>query len=187
MLSELLENNYKVILKAARNITQRRGQHQAPALINETYLKVFEKNDYPTDDKNFIGHYVKTMHYLYLGKRSSYNKAEHKEHIPLVYDPGNEDWKLIEIEAEGTNKETKDTMLAVSNLTTDKAIRYVGVMEIKESLPPHEKEIFDLHFEKGMSSRQIAKHMEVETGWKMSYARFNEMINKVKSKLNGSN
>lgn len=185
MLNELLENNYKEILKAAVNITRRRDRHQAKALINETFLKVFEKDNYPTNNTEFIGHYVKTMYFLYKGERSSYNKAETSKHITLEFDPGNEDWKHIELDAENINKETKDTMLAASNLTTDKAIRYVKILEIKDSLPPHEKEIFSLHYEQGLSSRQIALHMEKETGWKMSYVRFNEMINKVKAKLNG--
>jgi RNA polymerase sigma factor (sigma-70 family) len=185
MLNELVQNNYNEILTAAINITRRRNRHQAKALINETYLKLFEKNEYPKENQDFVKVYVKTMHYLYMGERSTYNKAETSKHITLEYDPGSEDWRDIEVNAEGVNEETKDTMLAASNLTTDKAVRYIKVLECKDQLAPHERELFTLHFELGMGSRKIAKQLSTSFGWKTGHTNINKMINKIKEKLNG--
>jgi RNA polymerase sigma factor (sigma-70 family) len=185
MISQLLNNNYKEILKAAKNITRRRNYQQAPALINETYLFLHDKET-PKINNEFVKYFTKTMHYLYIGERSTYNKAEKLSKVYLEYDPGNDDWKDIEVNIE-INKETLDTLLNLSHLKNTDAIKYANVMQLKETLPPHEREIFELHFDKGLSGRQIAKIMELETGWKMSYVRYNEMIKKVKLKLNGTN
>lgn len=183
MLSELVKHNYNEILLRAIRITRRRNRRQAEALINEAYLTLSGKDEVPDDNQRFIEHFAKTMKFLYIGGRSSYNKAEKPSPNYLEYDPGNDDWKDIELMTEGINDQTKDAILNLSHLTYDKALKYSDLMQFKNILPPHEKEIFDLHFEKGLSCRDIVKLMEIETGWKMGKTRINEMIQEVKRKI----
>jgi RNA polymerase sigma factor (sigma-70 family) len=184
MLAQLVERNYKNILPVAKRITGRDCYRQATALISETYLTVSEKNKEYKSDEHFVKSFSKTMYFLFKGKRSTYNKAEGLSKVHLEYDPGNEDWKEIEIILDG-NEQTKDLVMNLSHLKTEDAIEYVKLMQFKEQLPPHEKEIFCLHFENRMSGREIARLMETETGFKMSYVRYNEMIKGIKNKLNG--
>ena len=184
MFSELVKNNYNEILLAAKKITRRRDYRQARELINQTYIYL-HKIDLPKDNKGFISVFVDRMNIEYKGTKSSFNKVVSIKEASLTYDPGSEDWKQIEIDCEGLNEETKDKLTALSHLDKEDARGYVKLMEFKESLPPHERELFSLHFEQKMSSRQIAERMEKDTGWKMSYVRYNEMINNIKRKLHG--
>lgn len=183
MLAKLIEDNYKQILVCATNITRRKDRHQAKALINEAYITASSK-DLTGKEEHFVKWFTKMMHFIYIDKNTKYNKGERLSEIHLEYDPGNEDWKEIELVLD-TNDETIDTIINLSHLGKDKAIKYTELMQFKNSLPPHEKEIFSLHFEQGLSSRSIAKLMKFETGYEMNYVRYNEMINKVKAKIYG--
>ena len=184
MLSKLVEDNYKDILLAATRITRRTNVKQNKALINETYLALHGKK-IPTDNIGFLMYFNRTMKIIHIDQRSTYNKHEKVNSVEHIYEQINEEWKEIEIQTEQTNESTKELIKELSYLSEEKAVQYLEVMDFKKGLPPNEREIFDLHYEKGLSSREIAKLMEEETGWKMSYVRYNEMINKVKKKLHG--
>jgi hypothetical protein len=71
----------------------------------------------------------------------------------------------------------------LTHLTEPKVKKLIRVHEFKETLPPHLKTIFEFYYESGMSSRQIAELMEKETGYKMDFRRYNDMINEIKEKL----
>lgn len=181
MLNKLIEDNYDNILIHANRITRKRNRHQSKALINETYLMLSEKELTP-EQASSIKYFVKTMFYMYRGERSRYSKAERVNSIYLDYDPGNEDWTSIELILD-ENEDTKDEIVNLSHLGKEKAIKYVELMQLKETLPPHEKEIFSLHFEHEQSSRDIAKKVSSETGWDISHMTYNKLINQVKDKI----
>lgn len=183
MLNELFEYNYVRIRQAAKNIVRKSGQ-EADQLINETFLNIAEKKDYPKDKDIFFYYYLKFMRYMNIGERSQYSKCLDSKHLEIKIDPSDDSWESIEMGAEQINEETKDLLLNLTHLNKDKAVRYAKVMEVKETLAPHEAEIYDLHFDKGLSSRKIAELLETESGWKTSYVRINEFINQVKGKFN---
>lgn len=183
MLSKLLENNYKEILVIAKRITQRNPRKEAKELISEVYLFIHEKDMNFKNDKEFIFYFAKVMKFMYIGIRSNYNKNTKLSNCHLEYDPGNDDWKQIEIDAEGINQETKDMMSELSHLSIRDVTKYAELMDFKRTLPPHEKQLFEWYFEGGYSTRFISNILEKETGWGMSYVRFNEMINVLKSKI----
>ena len=184
MLNKLVIDNYKELKEAANNITRRRDRNQSNELINETYLTLFNKV-VPETNAIFVKWFTKSMKYIYIDKYSSFRKATDQKESSLTYDTGNSDWKDIELGAEQINEKTKGIITGLSHLTNDKALKYVELLEFKESLPPHERELFELHFEKGLSGRKISKLMEKETGFKMSYVRYNEMIKVIKNKIDG--
>ena len=184
MLSKLVENNYKNILECANLITRRRNPHHSKDLINETYL-LMDSLEYPKQDVDFVKFFVKSMHFLYIGERSSFNKKFKVKDQELKFDVRDTD--LLDIDVEQTNEETIEAIKHLSHLTKEDVILYTSLMIFKEQLPPHERELFELRFENGLSSREIADLMEKETGYKMSYVRYNEMINKIKYKIHGGN
>lgn len=182
LLNHLVNKHYKYLLTVAKRITRRKDVELAADLINETYLSIIEnEKQVPEDDTGFIMYFVRYMKLQFLGERSTFNKAmklqadiEHGE-IQLG------EWD--EVFAEPTNEATKEMLKELSHLKETQVSKLINVYEIKESLPGHLKTIFELHFENGLSSREIAEMMEKETGYKMYYGRYNDMINEVKTYL----
>lgn len=181
-MNHLVNKHYKYLLTVAKRITRRRDVELATDLISETYLSIIEnEKQVPEDDTGFIMYFVRYMKLQFLGERSTFNKAmklqadiEHGE-IQLG------EWD--EVFAEPTNEATKEMLRELSHLKDNQVSKLINVYEIKESLPGHLKTIFELHFENGLSSREIAEMMEKETGYKMYYGRYNDMINEVKTYL----
>ena len=184
MLSKLVEDNYKQLLINAKHITRRNPRHQAEALISEAYLTLSNKD---ITEEGFIKVFTKTMHNLYIGERSTYNKAEKLSPLHLTYDNGNDDWKQIELVLDNVSDGTRELINELSHLKEQDAVDYVELMCFKQSLPPHLKEIFSLYYEQGMGAIRIARLMEEETGYKMSYMGYHRMIVELKEKLYGSN
>lgn len=182
LLNHLVNKHYKYLLTVAKRITRRKDVELAADLISETYLSIIEnEKQVPEDDTGFIMYFVRYMKLQFLGERSTFNKAmklqadiEHGE-IQLG------EWD--EVFAEPTNEATKELLKELSHLKETQVSKLINVYEIKESLPGHLKTIFELHFENGLSSREIAEMMEKETGYKMYYGRYNDMINEVKTYL----
>jgi len=203
MLSKLVEDNYKQLLINAKHITRRNPRHQAEALISEAYLTLSNKE---VAEEGFIKVFTKTMHLLYIGERSTYNKSERLSKIHLLdgeggrrgtssgnngsslfRETGNDDWKKIELVLDDVNESTRNLINELSHLKEQDAVDYVELMCFKQSLPPHLKEIFSLYYEQGMGAIRIARLMEEETGYKMSYMGYHRMIVELKEKLYGSN
>jgi hypothetical protein len=187
MFAKMLTDNYQQIYVAAKRITQRNNQRNPKELISETYLVLEPKGIVPNNNIEFVMYFSKAMKYVYLGERSEYNKGVKPSDHFIEYDYGNDDWKQIELQAETTDTNTKDLIDNISHLTKEKAFKYIDLMYSKQTLSPSESELFKLHFEHGLSSRDIAKLLEEETGWKLSYGTFNRLINTMKTKLNGNN
>ena len=182
MISTLLNNNYSDILSVARNITRRKGVHRAKDLITSTYIRIHNK-EVPTNDKEFIKFFCKCMYLDHLCKWSEFNKLFETKDSVLEYDPGNEDWKNIEINAEYTSLDNQDGISELSHLNKEKAIKYSEVMIFKYNLPPHEQELFTLYFEEGLSGAAISTIIENETGYKTNSKRFDRMIRVIKNKI----
>jgi DNA-directed RNA polymerase specialized sigma24 family protein len=184
MLSKLVEDNYKQLLINAKHITRRNPRHQAEALISEAYIKLANKE---VKEEGFVKVFTKTMHYLYIGTRSTFNKAEKLSPLHLTFDNGNDDWKQIELVLDNVSDGTRELINELSHLKEQDAVDYVDLMCFKHQLPPHLKEIFSLHYEQGLGCRKIAQLMEEETGYKMSYMGYHRMIMELNNKLYGSN
>lgn len=182
MLSKLMQDNYKEIQKAAVLITRRMGT-SPHELINESYLTLSTK-DYPKDNEGFVKYVTQIMKYQSMSPRSSFNKAN-RIGIEVKFEPINEEYKDIELIIDDVSEYTKETIEGLSHLTKEKINKYIQALEFKESLAPHEKTLFELHFEDGLSSRKIAEWMSKEFGIFEggSYVRYNEMINQIKTKL----
>jgi RNA polymerase sigma factor (sigma-70 family) len=186
-VNNLVNKHYKYLLKVAKRITRRKDVWLAEDLIHETYLHIYENEKFvPLDDIGFISFFCKYMLFMFIGERSSFNKAT-KIHTDIEYTnvqiEDNEVLSDLELYVEGTNEATKEMLKELTHLTEPKVKKLIRVHEFKETLPPHLKTIFEFYYESGMSSRQIAELMEKETGYKMDFRRYNDMINEIKEKL----
>jgi len=188
VIAELLTNNYKEILTCARRIIRRRDYTLAEELISETYLALHEK-EVPNTGLEFIKYFVTSMKLMTMSPRTSFNKIQRPSGVPLEYDLGNDDYKQIftDIDAIGKSESTKELMTELSHLTKENAIKYVEVMEYKDTLAPWDRELFEMNIEKGLSGRKIVKLKELESGTKMSYKTYNNRIKQIKKGFNGNN
>jgi hypothetical protein len=91
--------------------------------------------------------------------------------------------KDIEIQTEETNDFTKELIEISSSLGKAKTLRYIEVVEFKRSLQAHEAILFELYFEKEMSTRDIAKEYSTEFHT-INYQSINKMVNTIKQKIN---
>lgn len=186
-MNKLVNKHYKYLLIVAKRITSKKDIYLAEDLIHETFLSIYENEKIvPTDDTGFIMYFVRYMKLQFLGERSTFNKAmkltsdiEHSE--IQIHD--NEALNDLELYVEGTNEATKEMLKELTHLTESKVKKLIKVYDFKDTLPPHLKTIFEFYYENGMSSRQIAELMEQETGYKMDFRRYNDMINEIKEKL----
>lgn len=90
--------------------------------------------------------------------------------------------KEIEIQTEGTNDFTKELIEISSNLGKEKTLKYIELVEFKRTLPSHEAILFELYFEKQMSTREIATEYSMGPN-KINYQSINKMINIIKQKI----
>lgn len=88
----------------------------------------------------------------------------------------------IEISVERANDFTKELIEISSNLGKTKTLKYIELVEFKRSLPTHESILFELYFEKELSTRKIADLYSME-GNVMNYQSVNIMVNQIKSKI----
>lgn len=91
--------------------------------------------------------------------------------------------KEIELSVEETNDFTKELIEISSSMKRERALQYIEVIEFKRTLPAHEVILFELYFEKEMSTRDIAREYST-TGHTINYQSINKMINAIKQKIN---
>lgn len=186
-MNQLVNKHYKYLLTVAKRITRKKDVQLAEDLIHETYLHIYENEKIcPTDDIGFIMFYSRYMKLQFLGDRSTFNKAmslgvdiDHSD----IHIEDNEALNDLELYVEGTNEATKEMLKELTHLTESKVKKLIKVYDFKDTLPPHLKTIFEFYYENGMSSRQIAELMENETGYKMDFRRYNDMINEIKKRI----
>lgn len=149
--------------------------------MHEAYLILIDKK-VPSDEIGFIMYFSRTMKLLYLGERSRYNKAVKSREVELA--------EYFEVPCEGLDVDfiglSEDDRIAtdvLSHLPLKRVNQFLDVQEFKDCLPGHLKEIFELHYEKQLSAREISKLMADWTGYDMYYGRYNTMINEVKQKV----
>lgn len=185
MLDVLIQNNYKQIKTVARNICNTKRGYKCDDLINEAYL-IARRKEVPTDNLEFVKYYSRIMKLLFIGNRSAFNKIYSgvEVEIPEHYQPTDNDaLNEIYMACEGTNEASKELIEELSHLTKEKVNKYIDLLEFKSTLSPWDKEIFEQHFEHGMSSRDIATGLEVLCGYETNYQRINILINELKERL----
>lgn len=64
----------------------------------------------------------------------------------------------------------------------DRVLKYISVLEFKNSLPLHERYIFDLYYNNRMSSRKIAEALSKED-YPIHFKSINSMVNSIKAKI----
>lgn len=89
----------------------------------------------------------------------------------------------IEIDAEGVNDQTKEIIEISSSLGKTKTLKYIEIIEFKNSLPAHEVILFELYFEQNLSTRDISE-MYSDEMHKISHLSTWQMIKIIKEKLN---
>lgn len=122
----------------------------------------------------------------YVWPNSNFNKATRINSIDYGdFDvPDQDALNNIQLAVEETNEATKELIEVSSGMKKDRVLKYVQVVEFKNALPPHEKELFELHFNNQLSSRKISEKLLQETGLKMNYQNINKMVNGLKQKIN---
>lgn len=88
----------------------------------------------------------------------------------------------MELGAESVSDRTKEFIAEITYLSTKQALKLTEVLEFKRSLPRHEEILFELYFEKELSTRRIAELYSDETNT-MNYQSVNKMVNIIKSKI----
>lgn len=183
MISNLLSDNYNEIEVVAKRIT---GNHRSTAheIINQTFIEL-SKKECPDNKHEFVKWFSRSMAMSYKCKNSAYNYSKTKETL-LDYSPeiiDTDSLNEIEIGIESINQATKELIEVSSSMRKDRVITYINILELKKSLPPHEKYLFELYFENGLSTRDIAKQESEISGYNIGYQRINNMINVIKAKI----
>lgn len=88
----------------------------------------------------------------------------------------------IEFSAEECNDSTRELLEVSQSIGTESALKYVQVIDFKRKLIEHEKILFELYFEKRLSTREIAI-MYSDKDHKMNYQSVNSMVNNIKAKI----
>lgn len=88
----------------------------------------------------------------------------------------------IEICGEQANDFTRELIEISSSLGKTKTLKYIELIEFKRTLPKHEEILFDLYFEKELSTRRIA-WLYSDNDNTMNYQSVNKMVNEIKAKI----
>lgn len=196
-LSELFTYNYTYLNTVAKRITRCKNVHMAADLLNDTYLVIHEKQEaglkVPENNDEFVKWFSKCMSNYFKWPNSSFNKLFNSKES-LTIDNGyfqRNDERLIdqdalrdiEILVEDTNDFTKELFEISSSMGAIKTLKYIELVEFKRTLPSHEKILFELYYEKELSTRDIAT-LYSSPVHKMNYQSVNNMVNKIKDKIN---
>lgn len=186
MLANLYRENHKELHKIAQRITRRKNINLANELINETYIELVRKEKIaPKNQLEFIKWFSKAMKNIYIWRDSGFNKAiriQAAENFELEL-IDNEALKDIDFSVEKTNEATKELMQISSGMAKDRALRYIQVLEFKSRLPLHERYLFEIYFERGLSCRKISELEKQISGENIDYQVINIMVNSIKNKI----
>lgn len=157
-------------------------------LISETYCNVATCNtSTPAADQEFVKWFSKCMKNRFIWPDSSFNKIYRpkeypSEHIQEFLAVDTDSVTDIELGVEDTNEATRELIDISSSLGKKRTLKYIEVIEFKRSLLEYEKILFELYFEKDLSSRRIAE-MYSDGVHKMNYQSVNSMVNIIKTKI----
>lgn len=204
-LDEAVNKNFGYLTIVAKRITQSKNVRMASDLVSETYLALSEKV-IPEDNDEFIKWFSKSMKNQFRWSKSEFNKiyqpkefttldkhSHHNQNQQKHLDGGyinsfndlivDEDaQRNIYLQCEQTNDFTKELFEISSSLGRAKTLKYIELIEFKRSLPPHESVLFDLYFQKELSTRNISSMYSDEYN-KLSRISVNKMVNKIKDKI----
>lgn len=168
---EILTQEYPKILYSAKLITRKRNVHQAPDLINTTFIALSHKNP-PSNNHEFVKWFVASMKLLYIKPQSKFNA--------LAYS------KAMELKIELCDHDEVDQSIedyeAPEHLTPYQAGKYISLLKFKKRLPLHEQYLFDLYFLGGMSCNEISRELN-DDGYDIPSFRVSNMVKSIKDKL----
>lgn len=199
-LQTLVSNNYEYLNTVAKRIVRSRNYSMADDLLSETYKNMAEKQTpFPCNDQEFVKWFSKCMKNYFSWPNSSFNKIFFsKEYLTLDkeaecnYEDNNLKYSNdiadhdalseIELSVEETNEITREIIEISSSLGKTKTLQYLEVIEFKRTLFDHEKILFELYYENGLSTRDIAALSSTEQ-YKINYQSINTMVNQIKEKI----
>lgn len=212
-LAKLFTDNYDYLNTVAKRITRCKDIRMAPDLLNSTYMVIHEKKEkglfVPSESEEFVKWFSKCMKNYFKWPNSEFNSSytpnehlivdedfvckkgkfsdnHHSDSCRLRFDERiiDEDaLKNIEVSVEQANDFTKELIEISSSLGKNKTLKYIELVEFKRTLPAHQAILFELYFEKELSTRKIADLYSIE-GNTMNYQSVNIMVNEIKSKIN---
>lgn len=150
-LDVFINNNYSYLLTVAKRI----AKSEAEDLLNNTYLIIFDKQNFelPDDNNGAIKYFVKCMSNNFSLSKSSFNSEKKKKEVAIE----NYFFESIQDDAEQEVSEK-------------------SITEFKSTLDEHEKIFFELHYEEEVSLRSIAKEFR-----EISVDK--EVVNKIKNRI----
>lgn len=154
MINDLISRNLHSLSKVAKKIAPK----QSHDLLTDTYLQVLNAN-VPTNDHEFIKYFSRCMSNNFRNQKSTFNQN-------FVIKEINCNFVVIE-DVEQIDKEEVINELA----------------QFKSQLKTHESILFELHFEQGLSYRNIAKLLIERSGYQVSYFSIQALIKPIKDKL----
>jgi len=197
-LDTMMNKHYAYLLTVGSNIVQRDRRHKNEHydLVAETYEILYERfsagkeyiKEAVQEDDDFIRLCCRTMKNLKKWKNDVHNKSlmSTGQFLVIDHEPISFQEQLdIELGAEPTNQETKDYIKDInsSSVPTNRVIDYIKIVSISESLPTHERHLYNEALVNGKSSRTIAREVSTKMGESISYNTVNRMINKLKLKI----
>ena len=134
-IDELIKNNYKHLLQVAKRI----AKSEAEDLLSSTYLLIFDKKNFelPSNNDEAVHYFIMCLNNNFKLYNSNFNKQKRGSEI---------------IQGEDF----------FSNLTDaeDSEINERSISEFKDTLPEHERILFELHYEDEISLLSISEEFK---------------------------
>ena len=154
MINGLIERNHSYLVKVAKRIAPKHYHD----LLTETYVSLVNAN-VPEENTEFIKYFSRCMSNNYRNQNSTFNKNFAIKEINCNF--------VTLIEPDEVNKEDL----------------YSELLAFKNSLPTQEEILFELHFEFGLSAANIAKLLELDTGYNISTSSMLNLLKPIREKL----
>lgn len=133
-LDEFINNNYKHLLQVAKRIAKK----EAEDLINSTYLIIFDKKNFklPSNNEEAINYFITCLNNNYKFYNSSFNRQKRGD---LTFE---------------------SSYFEQLNQDEENDLNHVSIKEFKETLPEHERILFELRYEDEMSLLSISEEFK---------------------------
>lgn len=200
LIDKYFKDNYNYLLLVASRICRHNKKHNKEQidLVTHTYEFFIENQNKEfikktlESNEDFIIFTSNTMRKFKRWTNSNYNIINKANYFLIESYSDISDHKaqlIIEIEAEKTNKETKEILIEkeVNGVNAKTSIDCVQIMKIASELSTPDKILFEQSAIHGKSFRQIAREMTERSGVYISHQqptrRFNEIKLSIKKQL----
>ena len=156
-IDELIKNNYKHLLQVAKRI----AKSEAEDLLNSTYLVIFDKKNFelPKNNDEAVHYFIMCLNNNFKLYNSSFNRQKRGSEI---------------VQGEEFFINLTDT--------SESEINEQSISEFKETLQEHERILFELQYEEGLSLFAISEAFKMSDGRRTVQKLSEPLKEKIKTK-----